>query len=181
MKTSFQLISMLMGMTLATTSCSSERLFSDNKTVKVYQTLPLIPHGSDSYRLVIGGKSYHNVVGGSFEEIPEKGVVCLKTQPPMGSAYIHVVPIRETPVKEFKIKIDGNSSFGDTFGMDRDSVGSTYVDKIEGDEIFFTEHFYKRGQNRYRLNLKLHTLEMIEHGERNGPTDKAAAPNSGNQ
>ena len=52
----------------------------------------------------------------------------------------------------------------------------TYVDKIEGEEIFFIEHFYKRGQNRYRLNLKLHTLEMIEHGERNGP----AEPNASN-
>ncbi len=159
-----------------TTSCSSEHLFSDNKLVKVYQSLPLIPHGYDSYRIVVGGKSYSNVPGGNFIEIPEKSIVCFKTQALMGEAYLHVVPNRASSVKEFKVKIESKSGFGDTFGLDRDSVGSTYVDKIEGEEIFFIEHFYKRGQNRYRLNLKLHTLEMIEHGERNGP----AEPNASN-
>ncbi len=149
------------------TGCS--HLFSDNKSVKVYETLPVIPHGTGSYRLVIGGKSYGNVHAGEFIEIPEKGIVCLKTELELfGLAYIHVVPIREMSIKEFKIKIDSDSSFGDTFGLDRDRAGTTYVDKIKGDEIFFTEKRYKHGKNRYRLNLKLHTVEQIEKGELNG-------------
>ena len=99
----------------------------------------------------------------------------LRTEPRLGASYLHVVPIH-SDFKEFEVKLGEDSSFGHSLGVAKDSVVSTYVDKIEGDQIFFTEHFWKRGQNRYRLNLKLHTLEMIEHGERNGPADKDAAP-----
>ena len=173
MKTRSRLIGALIANAFLATSCrSAEHLFSDNNSVKVYQTLSIIPHSYDSYRLVIGGKSYSNVIGGSFEEIREKGIVCFKTKPVVGSAYIHVVPNRESSVKEFALKIDSKNSFGDTFGMGRNKSGSTYVDKIEGDDVVFTERFYRRGQNRYRLNLKLHTLEQIEKGERNGPAAK---------
>lgn len=169
------LISLLTGLILVTTSCGSERLFKDNKTVKVYQTLPIIPHGSDSYRLVIGGKSYRDVYAGLYLEIPEKKLICFRTEPNIGANYLHVVPLG-SDVKEFKVKLDNNSSFGHSFGMDTNDVYSTYVDKIEGDKIFFTEHFWKRGQNRYCLNLKLHTLVEVEKGERNGPADKDAEP-----
>ncbi len=158
-----------------TTSCRSANLIRDDKLVKVYQRLPLIPHGYDSYRIVIGGKSYRNVYGGGYLIIPERRLICFRTDPAIGANYLYVVPIGDD-FKEFKIKVEEESSFGHSFGMEKNDVVSTYVDKIEGDEIFFTEHFWRRGQNRYRLNLKLHTLEQIEKGERYGPLDKDAAP-----
>jgi len=135
----------------------------------------MIPRGDESYRIVIAGKSYGSVYGGIYLEIPEKNLVCFRTEPLIGASYLHVVPTR-SDFKEFKIKLEEDSSFGHSLGVDKDSVVSTYVDKIEGDEVFFIEHFWKRGQNRYCLNLKLHTLVQVEKGEHNGPADKAAAP-----
>src|SRR3954468_24345636 len=86
----------------------SGSLFSENKTVKVYQTLPIIPHGSDSYRLVIAGKSYHNVYAGSYLEIPGKKLICFRTEPPIGASFLHVVPTGDD-FKEFEIKLGENS------------------------------------------------------------------------
>ena len=145
----------LTAVVLLATSCSSEILSRDDKSVKVYT------HGDESYRIVIAGKSYRNLYGAGYLEIPEKNLICFRTEPRIGASYLHVVPTR-SGLKEFKIKLKEDSSFGDSLGMGTNDVVSTYVDKIEGDEIFFTEHFWKRGQNRYRLNLKTHTLEQIE-------------------
>lgn len=172
MKIKYRLMGILIASAFLVTSCSN--LLSDNRSVKIYEALPMLPHGTGSYRLVIGGKSYSNVPGGNFIEIPERGIVCFKTEPVIGVACIYVIPIRKTSIKEFRVKVESNSSFGDTFGLDRGRVETTYVDTIKGDEIFFTERFYKRGQNRYRLNLKLHTLEQI--GEQGTDTISCAVP-----
>ncbi|HEY4248710.1 MAG TPA: hypothetical protein VGM64_17950 [Lacunisphaera sp.] len=157
---------------LLSTGCGSEILSRDEKSVKVYKSVSAIPHGYDSYRIVIAGKSYSDVYGGIYLEIPEKNLICFRTESRIGASYLHVVPTR-SDFKEFKVKLEEDSSFGHSLGMEKNDVVSTYVDKIEGDEILFTEHFWKRGQNRYRLNLKLHTLEQIEKGEHNGPADKS--------
>jgi hypothetical protein len=148
--------------------CCSERLLRETKSVRLYQKLPLLPHASDSYRIEIMGKSYNYVYAGLFLEIPEKHLICFRTEPPLGASYLHVVST-SSDSEEFKIKLNNDSSFGDSLGRKKSDISSTYVDKIEGEEVFFTEHFWRRGQNRYRLNLRLHTLDQIENGERKGP------------
>lgn len=164
------------GLVFLATSCHSESLLHDHKLVKVYQRLPVIPHGTDSYRIMFGGKSYNCVYGGSYLIIPEKGLICFRTEPPIGASWLHLVPTG-SGAKEFKVKLGEESSFGHSLGMDKNDVVSTYVDKVEGDRIFFTEQFYKRGYNRYRLDLVKHTLVKIEEHETNGP----GQPQTGNK
>jgi hypothetical protein len=168
-----QLFSLLMAALVFITGCCSEQMvgerkLSNNSSVKEYMTLPIIPHAGESYRLEVNGKSYHNVCGSLYLAIPEKNLICFRTEPNIGACYLHVVPTKPD-FKEFKIKLDKFSSFGHSLGLDKTNSFSTYVYKIEGDDIYFIERFYKRGQNRYRLDLDHHTLEIIEKGEIMGP------------
>jgi hypothetical protein len=139
----------------------TEQLNSSTNSVKIYITLSAIPNGGDSYRLELNGKSYHNVYSGLYLEIPEKHLICFRTEPNIGADYFHVVPTK-SDFEEFKIKLDKENDFGHTLGVDKAAVGSTYVEKVEGDDIYFIErNSFRHEQHRYQLNLKLHTLKQL--------------------
>jgi hypothetical protein len=165
-----KLIGLLIVVVFFMAGCCSETMLgehktSNNKSIREYQRPSIWSAGKPTDRLVFNGKSYIGCPVYHYLEVPEKHLLCFRTDTPYGTAYFHVVPT-ESDFKGFRIKLDEDSSFGQTFGKDPNDVVSTWVVKIEGDDLYFVEH---RGYPNfilewdfYRLNLKSHTLEELD-------------------
>jgi hypothetical protein len=145
----------------AVAGCSTATKFIDRDGVQVYQRMSLIPYGTDSYSIRVGGTLYSNLTSDFYVTIPGKHLICFST----GSAfsgdegrYLHVVPTNNEG-HAFKIRLTPEmSGFGSLLGPEKEDVGSTYVDHIDGDSVFFTEKISSGVIGHYRLDLGAQTL-----------------------
>lgn len=145
--------------------CSTATKVIDRDGVQVYERMSLIPHGSDSYSIRVGGTLYSNLTSGFYVTIPEKRLICFST----GSAfsggearYLHVVPTNDAS-KAFKIRLAPEmSGFSGNFGPKKEDAGSTYVDHINGDSIFFAEKISSGIIGHYCLDLAKQTLTKVQ-------------------
>jgi hypothetical protein len=137
-----------------------ETLSSQDGEIRIYQSLPIIPHGSDTYRYEIRGKSYSGV-NLEYLRIPEKHIVVFQTDTLLDGLQLHVVPT-SPGIEEFKVKIVVSSPGAFPLGLGRPAtdVTSTLVESIQGDIICFvtTMYSYKGKVWRTYLDLKNHAL-----------------------
>lgn len=140
--------------------CGCESLSQQDKEIRIYQSLPVIPHGSDTCRYEIHGKSYGGV-NLEYLRIPEKHIVVFQTDTLLSGQRLHVVPL-SPGVPEFAVKIPVSSpgAFPLGLGNPPTDVSSTIVEAIQGNIILFRTTMYSyRGKVWHcYLDLKNHTL-----------------------
>ena len=134
-----------------------------------------IPHASETYSIEINGKVYDNLASGFYVRIPEKGLICFSTESAIGSLVLHVVPVI-SGIPELQIKLPKEiSGFGSAFGSKKTDVGSTFIEAISGDLIYFTEKISSGVIGHYCLNLKEHTIAKVDASEISEPHEPTKA------
>ncbi len=100
----------------------------------------LLPHLSHR-KLIFNGRVFRNPRGADAVEIPELHLWLFVTSEASGRRnVIHVVPGGDLS-RHFEIRTD--IDFGDGLGRDKTEHGACFVDKIEGNRIYF----------RYRMKI----------------------------
>jgi hypothetical protein len=138
-------------------------LISEDGLVKLYQNLSWLPHGGATYTLEFKNRRYSNFFGVGYSVVAEKDAIVFFTQREGWSTYLHVVPLHEG--KELTIKI-GENTLGSGFGRPPEDFASHYIEKIEGDKIYFIAKAYASDKEgiAYRCVVDLKTAEFKELG-----------------
>jgi len=146
---------------LLVSGCMTEETVFARDGVQVYQRLSVI--GTSAYSLRIGGVLYDNLTSGFYVSVPEKNLVCFTTVDLIGgSTYLHVVSTGDQG-RAFKIRLGPEiSGFSSALGSKQTDPGSTYVDHVIGESIYFTEKISSGIIGHYRLDLEKQTLTKIE-------------------
>ena len=119
---------------LPLTGCHAPVLVRQDELVKIYERLPVLPHGYGDEILEINGRQFHHFFGPGYLRVPEMQAVMFLTSPDGEKKILHVMPI--SGGRDFKIDL-GDTTFGTGFGQKKDEPDADYLDKIDGDKVTF--------------------------------------------
>jgi hypothetical protein len=149
------------GCATAVSSVTAEGLA---EPVKLYSTLSGVPlpHAMDeSHTLEFKGRRYPHFFGAGYAIIPERNAIVFFTKRETildFSTYLHIVPLHEG--KEVTLNL-GETSLGSGFGYPPESTSAHFIEKIEGDNIFFVIVYDQTEGSHYVVNLKTGELKRL--------------------
>ncbi len=120
---------------------ASERLVRQDDIAKVYHRSSLIPHGTGVSTLEVYGKKYPHANGArmKYVQIPGRNLIVFTTKREGHRATLHVISTRPVgPAWSLDI---GETSFGTGLGYPRDYSAADYVERVDGERVYFVSKF----------------------------------------
>ena len=158
---------LLLALSSGLCGCRSLQLVEQDERVKIYERLPLLPHGYDYEVLEFKGKRYPYLYSYSYVYVAELDGIIFATQRGEGHVKLHFVPVHEG--REITVSEGEYYSFGVDLGRPRDNSDADYVESVSDEKVTFYSppgpFMRRRGDTagrRYMLDLRERTFSELE-------------------
>ena len=127
---------LLLALSSALCGCRSLQLVEQDERVKIYERLPLLPHGYDYEVLEFKGKRYPYLYSYSYVYVAELDGIIFATQRGEGHVKLHFVPVHEG--REITVSEGEYYSFGVDLGVRETTLTRTMLNLYQTRKLHST-------------------------------------------